>query len=512
MPTPPGPHAERSASLHCLGFYLAVSATLLAFIPLVCGHHFLYTVDDAYIHLELARNITHGTYGYNPGEFSTPASSILWPFLMLPFGGTTFQQYLPLILNLIFGACTAWLLGLFVNRWPWEREGRNADWKRDLTCILAVFVCNLAGLTFLGMEHVLQLLLAVACAYGILEAFDDRPIPTWCIACAVVGPIVRYESLALTVAVAIALFAQKRPRAAVLAIAASLVVPLIFSVFLISHGAHALPNSVLVKIRPDNAIPGNGSIYFAHILSRNVLTSLRDFRFPLLVILSIALLWKSNGRRRVILAGVFAALLLQMLFGRIGWQHRYEVYGIAFVALVLFGAGARTGARWSYAALFLFACGWIYFAAAAEVPAASREIYQQHYQVARFLGSYYRGNFAINDAGLTAYHRARGAYVLDLMGLASTEALDKSPLTAGSIADLAHRHHVGVAALYPDWFEVPITWHEVADLHLPNIARTAGGNTVGIFVTPDGDESAVRLELEEFRKTLPPGVTLTTNR
>ena len=71
-----------------------------------------------------------------------------------------------------------------------------------------MLVANLAGLTFVGMEHGLQVLLAIACAAGMLEAFAARRIPAWCLWAAALGPMVRYENFALVAAVAIALWGR----------------------------------------------------------------------------------------------------------------------------------------------------------------------------------------------------------------------------------------------------------------------------------------------------------------
>ena len=43
---------------------------------------FIYTLDDPYIHLALAKNIRLGNYGINLDELSSPSPSILWPFLL----------------------------------------------------------------------------------------------------------------------------------------------------------------------------------------------------------------------------------------------------------------------------------------------------------------------------------------------------------------------------------------------------------------------------------------------
>ena len=61
------------AALFCI--VLAIS------IDLADGH-LIYTLDDPYIHLAVARNILLGGYGVNATEFSSPSSSILWPWLL----------------------------------------------------------------------------------------------------------------------------------------------------------------------------------------------------------------------------------------------------------------------------------------------------------------------------------------------------------------------------------------------------------------------------------------------
>src|SRR5476649_158349 len=74
---------------------------------------FVYSLDDPYIHLALARQIMHGHYGINPGEFAAPSSSILWPFFLVPFAGTGFDEWAPLAINVAALYATMWWL----QRW-----------------------------------------------------------------------------------------------------------------------------------------------------------------------------------------------------------------------------------------------------------------------------------------------------------------------------------------------------------------------------------------------------------
>ncbi len=72
---------------------------------------FVYALDDPYIHLDLAKQIaTTGVYGVNPGEISSPSSSILWPFLLVPFALTPFFVYMPFIIGLVSAAASAAVL------------------------------------------------------------------------------------------------------------------------------------------------------------------------------------------------------------------------------------------------------------------------------------------------------------------------------------------------------------------------------------------------------------------
>src|SRR4051812_21970514 len=81
-------------------FGLAVVVQLAA-ILLLNGGMFVYCLDDAYIHLSLADRIGSGTYGINAGEWSAPASSILWPFLLALFSRLPASAYVfvPLLIN-----------------------------------------------------------------------------------------------------------------------------------------------------------------------------------------------------------------------------------------------------------------------------------------------------------------------------------------------------------------------------------------------------------------------------
>jgi|GEM_PF-5958602 len=51
---------------------LLLMAVLVGFSILLCGGVLVYSLDDAYIHLSISREIARGGYGINNGELSRP--------------------------------------------------------------------------------------------------------------------------------------------------------------------------------------------------------------------------------------------------------------------------------------------------------------------------------------------------------------------------------------------------------------------------------------------------------
>jgi hypothetical protein len=107
---------HRSADGERLTLLIAILASVAAVGAsiLILNHGvFTYTFDDAYIHLVLARSLTIGHYGFNLSEFSSPASSILFPVLLVPFVRAGAGSAAPLLINTVALLATAYRL----HRW-----------------------------------------------------------------------------------------------------------------------------------------------------------------------------------------------------------------------------------------------------------------------------------------------------------------------------------------------------------------------------------------------------------
>jgi hypothetical protein len=477
----------------CVTLFLALCIGLLGLILLKNDGHFVYSLDDPYIHLALSERISRGSYGLNAGEFVTPSSSIIWPFLLVPGAGTGIHPYIPLIYNLIFGTLAAWLIGTMVRAFLWVRIGRFRLLRCWLLSLLLVVAASLPALVFTGMEHVLQVLTAVVCAYGILLAYRNSPIPIWCIVVVTIAPAVRYESYVLCIALAFALYGQGRKTTALATLTISLLPAALFAVFLHLHGFPPLPNSILVK----------GAAFSSHrgVIS-NLLSTMRQnaseylinpHRYPTTIILPflVGAVWIERKKNpwSGILRGVTLAVILQMLAGSYGWFHRYEVFCQILAILVLLNATSRISHRWILwpISVILAFCDVPYFLAIYKTPGGSANIYCQQYQMRRFAHEY-GGNFAVNDVGWVSYQLRPSVYVLDLFGLASRESMQQVDKSPQWLDETTRRHHCGLVMIYTSLFPgIPKDWQLVGRLNLKMKSISVLGSEVDFYETPFGD-------------------------
>ena len=229
--------------------FLILFALEIIFILRMNDGHLIYTLDDAYIHLSLAENISRGEYGVNPGESCAPSSSIIWPLLLVPFSKFQFGNLIPLIINLFASigtiiVCTRIILLIFDD---------TSSRKLNLFCIfisiLLIPAFNLIGLAFTGMEYSLQIFIISLVVLGLIQIALNKKTHWWFYPAIILGPLIRYENLAISLPALIFLF-KLNPKASIVS-AILMFLPIIgFSLFLHSMGPGIFPSSILVKSDP----------------------------------------------------------------------------------------------------------------------------------------------------------------------------------------------------------------------------------------------------------------------
>ena len=468
-----------------------------------CDGHFVFSLDDPYIHLALAENIAHGHYGINADEPSSPSSSVLWPYLLAPLAHYN-TPLTALALNLLFAVCTIVLIGVCVASLQ-QRSAPLEDGARRIAAAMSlVFIASLPALVFVGMEHTLQVFLSGVVAWGFIRALDSRPIPYVSILAAIALPSVRYEGLAITVALAIALYGQRRRAAATMTLLLSLLPLAAFSLYLRHLGLPLLPTSVLVK-------SGLQTGFADRVVSAIINAFLESGHLPLTVLLlaTVYLARRASTReRRLLLFAAAVAEFLHLAVGPFGWFHRYEVAIEFFAMLVLLPDLFRTDEvpLWTFClAMLPLTMSGLYYVP--RTPIAAAATYRQQFQAHRFITQFVSGNVAVNDLGLVSYQRRPGQEIVDVYGLGSPEAASTRNKDAAWMQSIMERHQVSWVIVYSDFYgnAIPMSWRHLGAICI----RTAQDVTVNdpcadYYSTPlvlaaDADQAFAR-----FASTLPP--------
>ena len=478
---------------------------------------FCYALDDAYIHLSLAREIGEQLhYGVQPGEVSAPSSSILWPFLLAPFAASTAFVLVPWAIA--FAAALLFLLVAQDVVWrALVPKSRRAALAAAVIGCAWVFSSNLVALVFTGMEHTLQLLLGALIVRG-MQRFASGQRPGWLLNVGIVlAPLVRYELLGASL-VGCTLLAVNGHRRRGLVLAGLTLAPIAaFSAFLNHQGLGLLPTSVQAKLGSfdSGAIAG---------IRRNLGLVLRLREAGVLGLLGAILgatffgLKKDDSLRLPALFGC-AAVGGHLLFGRYGWFDRYEIYVVSLGLLSLVAAwGPALGriaaelplARWTAASILIFAAAFPSYALRLkDVPGAASNVFSQQYQMGRFLADHYPRRAAVNDLGAVVFQSPH--HVLDLFGLSSFRAL-KQRLSGnpGWMAEELRAADTHFAMIYDELFvdQIPDRWIKVAQLSLCEPRISAAFSKVSFYIADPKDLPNLRSALEDFQKGLPPTAKL----
>jgi hypothetical protein len=477
---------------------------------------FVYTLDDPYIHFSLAQHIMHGHYGINNIEFSAPSSTILWPFILAPFSN---YPIFALLINILSAIATLYIFTKIFQLSFDLKDKQNKNILITSLLILLIFVTNMIGLIFTGMEHSLQVFAVCLIVYGLIIEIKINKIKFWFIIAIIAAPLIRYENLAVSLAAIGYLLLNGHIKKGISAAIFILVSAGGFSLFLISLNLYPFPTSIFVK----SDFIGSGGSYNS-ILS-NLSRSLTNREGIILefgaAVLFVYFLITQNRRLKILAFVSLFALIMHFLFGRYGWFNRYEIYILTYFMLIIIyllsekitsfiedkDSTKRLIKILISASATLVLIGQIYIESLTDIPIASNNIYEQQYQMRRFAADYYKKNVAVNDLGYVSYKNEN--YVLDLFGLASIESFNdrNSENTSDWMQRLIEEKHVGLAMIYEAWFQyLPDTWIKVGELYLGSKKITPAYPNVAFYATNRDEYPEIVSELGLFIRTLPRGV------
>ncbi|RKX91526.1 MAG: hypothetical protein DRP84_11495 [Spirochaetes bacterium] len=501
------------------GIAFLLTLILIEFITIMILNDglFVFTLDDPYVHLALAENIKKGHYGINMGEFSSPSSSVLWPFILAPFSSSPYSAFL---LNVISAIASVIVLVKILNLSIQIKDDHARNIFFSVITILFILATNIVGLIFTGMEHSLQVLVVLIIAYGLLIEIEEGKIEWWLLAAIIIAPLIRYECMAISLTAIFYLLMNRRFKPAGIALFFILVFLGGFSIFLMTLGLDLFPGSVIVK---SSVVQSRGAIVtfisnlkFSLSYRQSVILS-----FGALMLLLYAL-WGNKIKRRQLATVTIFAVFLHFIAGSYGWFHRYEIYILAFELVVIlylflplisdrfFNSNKLTFNLLSaiaFASVVAVFIGGPYVISLFMIPVASNNIYEQQYQMHRFVVEYYKKPVAVNDLGYVSYKNSN--YVLDLWGVGTPKAL-KARLNsdkANWMQVLTDKANVKLVMIYDEWFnDIPDKWIKIGELHLGKRKITPAHSSVAFYVTNKDSYPEILRKLVLFSKTLPVGV------
>ena len=498
--------------IYCALFGLCTLAIL------ILNHgSFVFSLDDPYIHLALSRNILHGHYGINSSEYAAPSSSILWPFLLVPFMLLPYADIFPLVINFALSVSSLVVIHNIVAHSFAHISHLNRQMFVTVIVSVLMLTTNLVGLPFTGMEHSLQVLLALMVLSGLLREHETGQPEWWLYVAIMLGPLVRYENLALSGPVLVYLCWRGHYKPALICGTTLIATLAAFSLFLVSHGLGILPTSILAKSIGTQA--DSSLIRVAVGLVENMLD--QQGMMLLLGLILLVLRFKSPDRNLAYV--VCSAIGLHFVIGKFGWFSRYEIYiWVVAVLTLLYVYRIQLATRLEQLgsrrfcirmAAVAFICSGPYIATQILTPLASNNMYEQQYQMSRFVSEYYRRPVAVNDLGLVAYYG--GQYVLDLFGLGSRAALEMNETQTNGewMNTLAEQHNVKLVMMYESWFaDQPESWIPLGELHLGKKRSTASRETVTFYAVDQETARTALPLLQQFQATLPNGARFVFRR
>lgn len=498
----------------------------------------IYALDDAYIHMAMAKNLVeHGVWGVTSDGFTSSSSSPLWTLLLAAvYALVGVNTTSPLIMTLV-SSCLVLAIAyriLLVLRTPP---------KVILLALFAViFLTPLPALVFGGMEHALQTALTLAGTFLAAQSLSspeprrDGKLYFWLLALAPFITSVRFEGMFLVAVVSLGFFLRRQARRGLMFALLGLLPIAVYGVVSKLHGWSWFPASVLLKT---GFLHAAAPRFLVGDLVDRAAVNLVEGAHLVALILFATLLdlaaghgegWAWNTER--IMAGIFVGTgILHLGFAGVGWFYRYEAYLVALGILVVtsrFGVLARVlgrntarnvgvhESRFEGAAAFLLVISLIFClvrgtAAVRDIPQAAANVYEQQFQMAAFVKRYYQhSTVALNDIG--AVNFIADIHCLDLWGLATptvTRLRLRGDYGREEIAKLAMDSEARVAIVHDMYFRdiggMPPEWIRVGQWQIHNKV-VGGSDTISFYSLGSGEVEPLKARLTEFSTELPPGV------
>lgn len=466
---------------------------------------------------------------------SSPLYTLLLSVLYFIFG---VNEITPLILNIIFAIILLTVVYIILKHYKIE------SFYNLIVLISLIIFTPLPTLVFVGMEHILQIILVILFVYfsaKLIASQDEKNQKEWFksydIILLILAPLVtaiRYEGLVLLAVVCALIFLYlKFMYPIILGLIGALPV-LIYGLISISKGWYFLPNSIILKERA-NILPYFITHHQIQLIPVEVQFLELLCAYLLFVILYYFLnhnILKNKIKKDILVMNIILISLgiINFLFAGVGWFYRYDAYlvalGIFIIALSLkeiqgltFPIGRISKKNISKYLIIIISFILIItliseplesrgFESLKETSQATNDRYLGHIYPAHFVAKYYNNStIVVNDLGAMSFYT--DARILDMYGLGSKEPvyyLEETGKYNKSEVDSWTKQQSAIAILQPEWIviapRIPDSWQMVGKWNTPqNVAF--GDTTIGIYNVNPSKKAKLIKNLREFSSSLP---------
>jgi len=509
------------------------------FIPLnssmnINDGHVIYTLDDAYIHMAIAKHFAKdGVFGVTKYEFTPSSSSPLWT-LLLSFFYYIFgiSELTPLLLNFFFASIFILILFYFLR----FREFSNLT----KTTILVAFIyfIPLPYLVMTGLEHILQIILSLMLILGLINSISSEnkpdiiikklPIHVYVMAFLLVST--RYEGLFLIGAITLFLLIKTEFFKACLFFLSGILPVIIYGIISVLKGWYFIPNSILLKGKTFNPFSIKSILLFLYNGMRQVIYNIHIL---VLLIVVFFLLLKLIEKYKLVFTKYSLAsylfiivTILHLLFAKTGlflsinYQLRYDAYllSLGLIAILLMPLdkwhknikGNRAKKVFLYILIFFIilpmserSLKTLY-----KTSMASSNTYSNQYMLGEFINKYYKNErILLNDIG--GINFLTDIRCLDILGLSSkkpSELLLKRKLNTHSIEQLNKDFGAKIAIvndiIINGYGGIPKTWILIGQWKLKK-SVISPLDTISFYALNKYEIKRLSNAMKEFSKVLP---------
>jgi hypothetical protein len=282
-------NAQQRVSKTHLPLLVTIIITLLvnALVVLLGMHStqstFIYGLDDAYIHLSIAKNFfSYGYWGVASFQVVSATSSPLWTLLLSAFGFLKDSLlYVPIIFNILFQIAT-----LTVLEWWLSRISVRPVWQ-IFWLLQFILGTPFPALTVSGMEQSMFLFFLILFTILQIQSFTDttRSRLTLRLIFASLAVATRYEALFIILPFAFLSLLRKEYKTSLCLLAASVLPIVIYGGIMVHAHQSFIPNSIAVK-----TLFGKHQISFSTAAWQTIYQSLKTLASPTYLYLFIGTL------------------------------------------------------------------------------------------------------------------------------------------------------------------------------------------------------------------------------